>query len=158
PIQASSSAYITVVHPLEGARLPPLKDVFVFGAVIPGSTLTVNGSTIPVHPKGGYLTMVPLSPGDVLLSMDAKAPGLLPAHLDRRFTVSPGYTVLPATSSAIVRDSISPADDMLLAVGDTVRVSFQGSPFGTAEFAIGKMAQHIPMLDNTARGFYEGSY
>ena len=78
---------------LEGAKLPPLKEIFVFGAVVPGSTLTINGSTVPVHPKGGYLAMVPLAPGDVLLNLDAVAPGGQTAHLDRRFSVAPGWTM-----------------------------------------------------------------
>src|SRR5258708_179399 len=42
PVQVSTPAWITVVHPLDGARLPPIKEVFVFGAVLPHSTLMIN--------------------------------------------------------------------------------------------------------------------
>ena len=149
-----------MIHPLEGAKLPSLKEIFVYGAVIPGSTLTINGSTIPVHPKGGYLTMVPLTPGDILLSMDAKAPGGQTAHVDRRFNVAPGFVISPASPTTLVKDSIMPVDDHLLAAGDTLRVSFQGSPQGTAEFAIEGVARHVPMLETgtSPRGIYEGSY
>ena len=63
PIAASTPAWITVVHPLEGAKLPAIREVFVYGAVVAGSTLTINGSTVPVHAKGGWLVMVPLVPG-----------------------------------------------------------------------------------------------
>lgn len=157
-VNPSTPAFVTVVHPLEGARLPPLKEVFVFGAVVPGSTLTINGSTVPVHPKGGYLTMVPLVPGEILLGMDAKAPGGQTAHLDRRFTVSSGFLMSPSTPTQIVPESISPSDDLLLAAGDTVRITFQGSPQGHAEFSIDGLASHIPMLEVGGRGIYEGSY
>ncbi len=158
PVQASTPAWITVIHPLEGAKLPPLKEVFVFGAVVPGSTLTINGSTIPVHSKGGYLTMVPLVPGDVLLSLDAKAPGGQTAHLDRRFNVAPGFVMSPSTPTVIVKESVTPAEDLLLGAGDIVRVTFQGSPQGHAEFAIEGLAQHVPMMEAGSRGIYEGSY
>jgi N-acetylmuramoyl-L-alanine amidase len=151
---------VTVIHPLEGMKLPPLHDIFVFGAVVPGSTLTINGSTIPVHPKGAYLTMVPLTPGDVLLSVNALAPGGQSAHLDRHFSVAPGWTIAPSTPTTLLKDSVSPADDLLLGPGDTVRVTFQGSPGGHAEFAIEGVAAHLPMLEegNPGRGIYAGSY
>lgn len=149
-----------MIHPLEGAKLPALKDIFVYGAVVPGSTLTINGSTIPVHPKGGYLTMVPLVPGDILLSLDAKAPGGQSAHLDRRFNVAPGFVMSPSTPTTLVKDSVTPAEDDLLTAGDSIRVAFQGSPQGAAEFAIDGLSRHIPMIEtgNPPRGFYEGTY
>ena len=160
PVQVSTAAFVTVVHPLEGARLPSLREIFVFGAVVPGSTLTINGSTVPVHPKGGYLAMVPLSPGNVLLSLDAGAPGGQTAHLDRRFTVADGWTVAPSTPTTLWKDSVSPADDLWLTFGDTIRVTFQGSPGGLAEFAIDGVGSHLPMVEqgNPPRGIYEGSY
>src|SRR5262249_38402510 len=70
----------------------------------------------------------------------------------------PGFVVLPATTTTILRDTVSPAEDMLLSAGDTVRVAFQGSPLGNAEFNIEGVAHHIPMIDNNGRGVYEGSY
>ena len=149
---------MTVVHPLEGAKLPALKEVFVFGAVAPGSTLTINGIPVSVHPKGGYLTMVPLTPGDDLLSLDARAPGGQTAHLDRRFTVAPGFNISPSTPTTLVKESIVPADDVLLAAGDQLRVSFQGSPQGQAEFAMAGIAAHLPMVESGSRGIYEGAY
>ena len=159
-MSVSTPAWITVVHPLEGAKLPSLKEVFVYGAVAPGSILTINGSTVPVHAKGGYLTMVPLVPGDILLSLDAKAPNGQTAHLDRHFSVAQGFVMSPSTPTTLVKESISPADDHLLTAGDTLRVSFQGSPQGTAEFSIEGGARHIPMLEvgSSPRGIYEGMY
>jgi len=160
PVQVSTPAFVTVVYPLEGAKFPSLRDIFVYGAVVPGSTLTINGSTIPVHPKGGYLAMVPLSPGDVLLGLNASAPGGQTAHLDRRFTVAPGWSIAPSTPTILWKESISPVEDLLLGVGDTMRVSFQGSPGGHAEFTIEGIASHLPMIEegNPPRGIYEGSY
>ena len=159
-VQLIAPAFVTAVYPLEGTKLPPLKDIFVFGAVVPGSTLTINGGTVPVHPKGGYLVMAPLSSGDVLLKLDAVAPGGQTAHLDRRFSVAPGWMMAPPIPTTIIKDTVSPADDSLLAPGDTLRVAFQGSPEGHADFAIEGIGTHFPMVElgNPPRGIYEGSY
>jgi N-acetylmuramoyl-L-alanine amidase len=160
PVQTSTSAWITVVHPAEGAKLPSIKEVFVYGAVVSGSTLTINGSTVPVHPKGGYLAMVPLVPGDILLNLDARTRKGETAHLERRFTVTPGFVESPLSPLTIVKESVTPAEDLLLTPGDSVRVSFQGSPQGVADFSIEGLARHIPMSEtgSTPRGLYEGTY
>src|SRR5205814_3025060 len=111
PVLSSTSAWVTVVHPLEGAKLPPIKEVFVYGATVPGSTLTINGSMVPVHPKGGYLAMVPLVPGNILLNLDAKTRKGETAHLERRFTVTPGFVESPPSPLTIVKESVTPAED-----------------------------------------------
>src|SRR5688572_25073109 len=68
---AAAQGVLTVIHPLEGAPLPAIKETFVFGEVTPGSTVTINGAAIRVHPKGGYMVMVPLTPGPILLTVEA---------------------------------------------------------------------------------------
>lgn len=151
---------ITVVHPAEGARLPALKEVFVFGTALPKSTFTINGTAIPVHPKGAYLTMVPLVPGDNLLHLEqATSSGVI--TMDRRFAVSPGFVEVRKEPLTILKDTITPTDDILLAPGDMLRVSFQGSPQAVAEFSIEGLAKHVPMLEYSPAlkpGMYEGSY
>ncbi len=156
----SSSAPLTVLHPLEGAKLPPLKEVFIYGAVVAGSTLTLNGSSLPVHSQGGYLAMVPLTPGEMLLRLEALTPDGVTARLERRFSVAPAFSELPKSPLKILRESIAPAEELLLAPGDIVQVSFQGSPGAVAEFAIEGLAKHVPMTEvgNPGRGIYEGSY
>ncbi len=159
-VQLPPPGLVTILHPAEGAKLPALKEVFVYGSVIAGSTLTINGSTVTVHAKGGYLTMVPLLSGPMLLSVDAKTPGRSLAHVERHFIVAPNFVPSPLSPLTLVKESISPNDDMVMAPGDTVRVTFQGSPEGSAEFAIEGVSAHIPMVEigNPPRGIYEGSY
>src|SRR5690242_13220320 len=86
-----AQAVLTVVHPAEGQQMPPIREVFVFGEVTPGSSLTINGTMVRVHPKGGYLVMVPVQPGPVLLVCVSTAPTGEVTTLERRFTVSPGF-------------------------------------------------------------------
>lgn len=152
---------ITVVHPTEGFRLPSLKEVFVFGATVNGSTLTVNGTPVPVHPNGGYLTMVPLVPGDNTLHLEARvATSTTPVSFDRRFVVAPPFAEAPKSPLTILKDSISPSEDLILAPGDILRVSFQGTPQASAEFSIEGLAKHVPMIEapGANRGLYEGTY
>jgi N-acetylmuramoyl-L-alanine amidase len=172
PVSAPNLATLSILHPLEGARVPNLSQIWVYGAVTPGSTLTINGNQISVHPAGGYLTTVPIQAGDMVLAAEAKTPAGDSVTLQRRFSVAPPFTVLPETPSVLVKESLRPSENQLLTTGDSVRVSFQGSPGGTAEFSIEGIAKKLPMVESgtylsravpqpssmTARGVYEGMY
>lgn len=160
---AVAPATLTMVHPTEGQRLPPLSQIFVFGAVTPGSTLTLNGSRINAHPSGGYLSMVSVSSGDFVISAETQGPAGDSVKLDRPVYVAPGFVMSPSTPSVIEKGSVAPFEDAWLAAGDRVRVSFQGSPGGVAEFSIEGAVKKIPMTEaglSTAsrRGIYEGLY
>jgi N-acetylmuramoyl-L-alanine amidase len=160
------------VHPLEGQKLPPLSQVFILGAVTPGSTVTINGSQIPVHPKGGYLAMAPAKPGEFIFSVEAKTPAGESLKVDRHVSIATGFVPLPASPLALDKNSIAPGDEEWLAAGDTIRVTCQGSPGAMAEFSIDGVVKHVPMIEwgtfpaknnpvvstSTTRGFYEGAY
>lgn len=164
PISTSTTpAGVTIVHPTEGQRLPPISQVFVFGAVTPGSSLTLNGMPVTPHPKGGYLTMVPLKPGDMLLTAETQGPAGDTAKIERRFTVASPFTPSPMDPLTLEKGSITPSDNLWLSAGDTVRVTFQGSSGAEAEFQISGVKKKIPMLEigsssTTRRGIYEGFY
>lgn len=160
PVSVSgTAAFVTIVYPAEGAKLPALNQIFVFGAVVPGSTLTINGAPISVHAKGGYLTMMPLKSGDVLLHAEARAPNGTTASLDRKFAVAAGAIPSPVSPLTLEKGSVSPTEDVLLSPGDTLRVTAQGSPTATAEFSVDGVARHVPMVETTqGRGTYEGAY
>ena len=152
-----------MLHPQEGQKLPPLTQVFAYGQVSPGSTLTLNGFPVTVHPKGGYLTMVALTPGENTLHAEVHSLDGGQTLFDRHVVVSSGFVISPESPLTLEKSSLSPNDDLWLAPGDTLRVSFQGSPGGAAEFTISGLKQKIPMLEvaagsATARGIYQGSY
>jgi N-acetylmuramoyl-L-alanine amidase len=104
--------------------------------------------------------MVPLAPGENLMRVEARPPFGDPILVERRFTVNTVAPELPKSPVTLVKESITPADDLLLQPGDTLRVSFQGSPQGTAEFSIEGLEKKVPMVElgNPPRGLYEGSY
>jgi N-acetylmuramoyl-L-alanine amidase len=167
-----SQGLLTVVHPLEGMKLPAIPQTFVFGAVSPGSTVTINGNQVPVHPKGGYLAMAPLRPGEFIYTVEAKTPLGETLRVDRKVFVSPGFVISPANPLTIEKTSVAPFDDLWLVPGDSLRVLFQGSPGASASFSIEDVAKDLPMVEQgtfaakgvvalsstAARGIYEGFY
>jgi N-acetylmuramoyl-L-alanine amidase len=162
---AMAQSVLTVIHPLENQSLPYLKEVFVFGEVTPGSTVTINGQPIRVHPKGGYLAMAPLTTGPFMISVEATTPAGEKIKVDRRVNVAQPYTDLPPKPLTLLKETIEPSEDMHLTAGDPLRVSFQGSPQASAEFSIEGTVKHVPMVQRlignsteTTRGIYEGHY
>ncbi len=124
-----------------------------------GSTLTINGNPVAVHPNGGYLAMTPLFPGENTLHLESKTKAGDVSTFDRHFFVNPGFVESPRSPLTINKESIQPADDMLLSPGDILRVSFQGTPQAQAEFSVESLDKHIPMIEvpGPNRGIYEGS-
>ena len=54
---------ISVVYPLEGARIGASDSTFIFGSVTPKSKLTINGFETEVHPNGAFLSFLHLMSG-----------------------------------------------------------------------------------------------
>lgn len=162
-VPAVSSPTLTILHPLEGAKLPNLSQVFAYGATVPGSTLTINGALIPVYRTGGYLAMVTLSSGDFVLNAEAITPQGETLRTERRINVAGPWTPpLSSKKLTIDKPSVAPVTDQLLAPGDILTVSFQGSAGGQAEFGIEGGFKHIPMLETTStttlKTIYQGQY
>jgi len=160
---AVTPGVLTMLHPTENQKLPMISQVFAYGQVTPGSTLTINGLPVNVHPKGGYITMVPLISGDQVLNASATAPSGATTTLQRRVSVNVAPPLSRAHPATIERASIKPDEEWTLMAGDILRVSFQGSPNGQAEFLIESLNRRIPMAEvggdsMTGRGFYQGSY
>src|SRR5882672_6219242 len=112
-VPGRAQGVLTVIHPTEGQSLPAIKEVFVFGEVTPGSTLTINGTMIPVHPKGGYLAMVPVSSGPFVFACDATLPSGEKLHLDRHVVVSPGFVESPVKPLTLVKETLEPSEDIV---------------------------------------------
>jgi N-acetylmuramoyl-L-alanine amidase len=165
PLRAEAT--LTVVHPTEGMKVPYQSQIFAFGAVSPGSSITVNGSMIPVHPLGGYLAMIPIQVGENVLRFETMNNAGESVKVDRRITVSEPFQPSPVKPLTLASWSVRPNDSQIVMAGDTIRVSFQGSPGAKASFTIHKIAKDIPMTEMTrnvvdstvtAQGVYEGSY
>lgn len=162
---AATSPVLTMVHPTEGQALPGIKEVFAFGEVTPGSTLTLNGTMIKVHPKGGYLAMVPLSTGSFVIVAEATTPTGEKIAMNRRLSVAGPAAEIPLTPFTFIKESVEPSEDIVLSPGDSLRVTVQASPQSSLEFSIPGVVKHVAMNEKlinnateTARGFYEAQY
>src|SRR5579863_2519631 len=80
------AAALTIVYPGSGARLPAVSRSFVFGASLPGSRVTVNGTAAHCAADGAWIAYVPLAPGDFTLNVSAD--GARAWYLQRRIHVA----------------------------------------------------------------------
>ena len=149
---------LSVVHPTEGMKVPSINQIFVFGAITPGCALTVNGSSVAVHPQGGFLMMMPVTPGDDVLHFEVRSASGEVTILDRHFTVAEGFRLSPVKPLTLEAGSVTPQSDVVLSPGDMLSVSFQGSPGGQAWFSVSGLAKHVPMVEAGARGIYRGTF
>ncbi len=107
--------------------------------------------------------MIPVKPGDFTLNAEAVASNGESTKLERHITVASGFILSASNHATIEKGTISPDDDVWLTPGDSLRVAFQGTPQGTASFAVEGVAHRLPMVElgsstTTRRGLYEGSY
>ena len=57
-------AAVNIAFPRTGAKLPAIARCYMIGATDPGVTnIVVQGKNVPVHPLGGWVTMVDVKPG-----------------------------------------------------------------------------------------------
>ena len=63
---------ISVIYPLEDAKIKASDSTFIFGSVTPKSDLKINGHPVSVHPNGAFLAFLPLKPGDFTFELVAK--------------------------------------------------------------------------------------
>jgi len=145
---------ISVVYPKEGAHIGASDSTFIFGAVTPGSELTINGNKVKVYPSGAFLAFLPLNPGDFVFELVAKNQAGVSVKRVGVKVPSPSLPV-PPDSFCIVKNSIHPKQDLVLIPGDVLETSFRGTPGCQASFSIEGVVEDVPMLEAPA-GFPPG--
>jgi N-acetylmuramoyl-L-alanine amidase len=150
---------LRIVHPPEGARLPPLQTSFVYGSADPGGKLTINKQSVAIHPGGGFLAMIPFSPGAFDIKAELNfATGTV--SVVRKVYVASA----PATSPVrpLTVEYVKPEGPMEVRPGETVPVLCKGSPGMEASFHIDGVKGKFPMVENApgtgVMGIYRGSY
>lgn len=152
-------ATLKIRHPPSGARLPYLKNSFVYGSATPGGRLTVNGQEVPIHTGGGWLAVIPFSTG----RFDIKAELTLPATtlwaVREVFVAQPSGT---SPSRPLTIEYIKPDQTTELRPGDSVNVLCKGSPGMEGTFRIDDVRGTFPLVENSSgaavRGVYRGMY
>jgi N-acetylmuramoyl-L-alanine amidase len=169
------SPEISVIYPLEGARIGASDSTFIFGSVTPKSNLNINGYNVPVYTNGAFLAFLPLKPGDFTFTLVAKNKAGTSTKKVKVKVPRPIVSV-PADSFTIVKGSILPKDDMTLTAGDVLETKFRGTPNCQASFSIEGLVQNVPMVEtinageeigeeegdelssSTLKGVYTGAY
>ena len=148
---------IRIAHPGENARLPALDSTFVFGSAPPEGKLFINGNPVPIHPEGGFLTMINLTPGEfqikALLQLEDKT-----YHFTR--TIFVAEPEKPALVAPLTIEYVTPHQDLQLLPGDYLEVVCKGSPGKTAYFTIKGIKGKFPMTETKIApgGIYHGVY
>jgi N-acetylmuramoyl-L-alanine amidase len=148
---------LTIVHPAENSRLPALTSTYVCGSAPPDGKLTLNGQAVPIHPDGGFVAMVDLTPGEFVITA-ALTLGATTYQTTRTVWVASPEQPAPVTPLTI--EYATPEYDQELAPGDLVTVTCKGSPGMTAYFTVGGVAKKFPLLESPTgmKGIYQGIY
>jgi N-acetylmuramoyl-L-alanine amidase len=148
---------IHIVSPVEGAHLPALSATFVCGSVPPDGKLSINGTPVRIHPGGGFLVMVRLTPGEFHINAELQI-GNTTYNFTR--TVLVAAPELPAPVSPLTIEYVTPGQDLELLPGDYVDIVCKGSPGVKAYFSINGLKKKYPMTETDALpgGIYHGLY
>jgi N-acetylmuramoyl-L-alanine amidase len=138
---------ISVVYPLEGARIGASDSTFIFGSVTPKSKLTINGFETEVHPNGAFLSFLPLTSGDFVFELLAEnSAGVSVKRVPVRVPL--GIFPVPEDSFCIVKGSIRPRQNFTLTPGDVLETKFRGTPGCRASFSIEGLVEEVPMIES----------
>lgn len=147
---------IRIIYPAENQRLPAITSTFVGGSAPPGGKLTINGKPVAIHPGGGFLTMISLTPGTYKIQAELQWNGRTYQSVRTVYVAEP-QSALPVSGLAI--QSVTPQDDQALLPGDWIKVVCKGSPGMVAYFTIDGMVKQFPMTESPkGSGVYQGLY
>lgn len=157
---------VSIVYPKEGAVLPFLKSSFIVGSVTPGASLVISSATaVSIHPNGGFLALIDLSPGVNDVVCEAATPYKKVSAM-RRITVAEPLKSLPDKPLKFDKANHWPDVPVEYGPGDLLRVTCKGTPGVKARFRIKGLTDFLPMVEKTipqptgtpVAGIYEGVY
>ncbi len=148
---------IKIVHPVENAHLPALNSSFVFGSAPPDGILSINGIPVRIHPGGGFLAMVNLTPGEFEIKAELRLSAKT-YHLTRTILVAKPEQ--PAPELPLIIEYVTSGQDQELLPGDNIEVICKGSPGKEAYFTIKGIRGKFPMNESKTgvSGIYYGVY
>ena len=150
--------YLRIGHPNEGVTIPAIDRTFVFGYADPDGLLLVNGREVDIHhPDGGFLTMIPLSPGDFEIEAVLWLGGER-LVATRRVRVREPETASPVRPLTV--ESVRPRHPRTVRAGDEVQIVAKGSPGMDASFTVEGVRGRFPMAetDSPVAGTYRGTF
>jgi len=148
---------ISVIYPLEGARIQATDSTFIFGQVQPPhAEFFINRQPVPLYPDGSFLAFQPVERGDFVFRCVARA-GADSVVLQRRVTILQPLAPCPEDTLVVDGSYIFPQEDLELCPGELVRVAMKATPGCTAFFRIDGLTGAVPMVEQPpSRLFYWG--
>ena len=149
--------WLRIVHPPEGARLPAIQSTFVYGYADPQGRLFLNGREVAIHPEGGFLAMIPLSPGSFAIEAEL---WLEEQRLAAGRNVFVSAPAAPSPVSPLTIEYVRPNLSWLVRPGDEVSILLKGSPGMEAYFSVDGVRGRVPMAESSpsAGGIYRSTY
>lgn len=133
---ATKPLNVTIVYPAEGAKIPQVKNSFVYGNISRSSaTLKINGIAVPVYHTGSFIEYIPFMSGEFKIEAEADDHGVT-AKVVRNVSVATSPEPFPITPLKIDAESVCPSTHIVLTGGDILPLHFRGSPFCKAEYRI----------------------
>lgn len=148
---------IRIAHPTEKAQLPAISSTFVYGSAPPAGELRLNGTPVTIHPGGGFLAMVNLSPGEFQIVAELRLNGEAYHSTRTIFVAKPQQ---PSPVSPLTIEYVTPRLDQELLPGDYVEIICKGSPGAKAHFTVEGVRKAFPLIesDSGSGGIYRGVY
>jgi N-acetylmuramoyl-L-alanine amidase len=160
-LSADSDVYIStfplrIINPEEGEQLDVLSS-FVLGSADPEGKLTINGTSVPIHQGGGFITMIDYSTGPFTIEAELKLSTMTVYAVREVFVLHPSTT---SQAKPLVIEYVKPGLDMELRGGDIVEVTCKGSPGAKGYFTISKVKGKFPLkeIEGPVGGVYKGAY
>ena len=144
-IAYAAAPEIQVVYPKINTAIGAVDSSFILGSVTPGARLEINGQEVSVHPGGGYIAFLPLTPGEFVFHLLAYTDDDT-THLDWPVTV-------PIPRKSFDYDSLQlvplPAakERLVLASGDRLTLAIDGTPDCIAYCSIPGYRDSIPLVE-----------
>lgn len=158
--QDKQAAFIKLVNPTKDRVKASARRQFIIGSTCKTCNLTVNGEVVKVHSSGGFAYEVNLGPvtTDSLFTIEASANGRKPVV--RKLLYSTDVAKLPAVSATASIDHIqtSPAEDLVLKVGDKIQIKVKATSGGSVTTYNGTLLYEMSSQNAVATGLYQGEY
>ncbi|MBI4054865.1 MAG: N-acetylmuramoyl-L-alanine amidase [Elusimicrobia bacterium] len=157
-LAAAQEPSVTIVYPSSSTVLPVLEKTLVVGHVVPSTaSLQIGGQAVSVHRTGGFITYLPISPGEFVLQMRVEAGGVVvqSTHTLRSAEALPSVS---ADRFEIVGGSLQPVEDMTLRSGDWLFWGLKATPGGKVRCGVGGLFSDWPVLETREPGAYRGAY
>ena len=159
PFLASSQAALRLSQPSREQNNVNSSKQFIAGLTCAGCAVTINGDTVHVYSTGTFAAAYELPAGKSAFTIVATAPNgeTYTKYINYYFRPVPE----PAATTAFRIDfiEISPAGNLQLMEGDTLRIKMKGFPGETASWFNNAPLREMPVSQTGGvPGYYSGSY